>query len=133
MRESGRPIPEAVDQFLAKYVNSIEYLEILLLLADDPERRFTAEEVAQEIYAVNVSASRRLEKMVADRLVEATEKSARSYRFAPADQQMRTLVAQVAQTYRERRVAVITLIASRPMENVRAFADAFRLGKKDKP
>jgi hypothetical protein len=133
MRESGRPIPEAVDQFLAKYVNSIEYLEILLLLADDPERRFTAEEVAQEIYAVNVSASRRLEKMVADRLVEATEKSARSYRFAPVDQQMRTLVAQVAQTYRERRVAVITLIASRPMENVRAFADAFRLGKKDKP
>lgn len=133
MDQSGRPIPEAVDQFLAQYVNSIEYLEILLLLADTPERHFTAEEVAQEIYAVPVSASRRLEKMVADRLAEATEASARSYRFAPVDQKLRTLVAQVAQTYHERRVAVITLIASRPMENVRAFSDAFRLGKKDKP
>jgi hypothetical protein len=133
MHKSGRPIPDAVDQFLAKYVNSIEYLEILLLLAEDPERRFTAEEVAQEIYAVSVSASRRLEKMVVDKLVEATGESARSYRFAPIDEALPTLVAQVAQTYRERRVAVTTVIASRPMENVRAFADAFRLGKKDKP
>ena len=133
MRQSGRPIPEAVDRFLAQYVNSIEYLEILLLLADDPERHFTAEEVAQEIYGVPVSASRRLEKIVTDRLAEATEESARSYRFAPVDPELRTLVAQVAQTYRERRVAIITLIASRPMENVRAFSDAFRLGKNDKP
>jgi hypothetical protein len=29
--------------------------------------------------------------------------------------------------YRERRVAVITLIASKPIENVRAFSDAFRI------
>ena len=132
MHLSGRPIPEAVDQFLAQYVNSIEYLEILLLLADHPDRHFSAEEVAQETYAVPVSASRRLEKMVTDRLAEVTEESARSYRFAPVDEKLRTLVTQVAQTYRERRVAVITLIASRPMENVRAFSDAFRLGKKDK-
>ena len=133
MRQSVRPIPEAVDRFLAQYVNSIEYLEILLLLADNPERPFTVEEVAQEIYTVPVSASRRLEKIVADKLAEATEGSAKSYRFAPVDQALRAQIAQVAQTYRERRVAVITLIASRPMENVRAFADAFRLDKKDKP
>ena len=31
------------------------------------------------------------------------------------------------QAYRERRVAVITLIASKPIENVRAFSDAFRI------
>lgn len=133
MDQSERPIPKAVDQFLAQYVNSIEYLEILLLLADTPERHFTAEEVAQEIYAVPVSVSRRLEKMVTDRLAKATEEFTRSYRFAPVDRKLSALVAQVAQTYRERRVAVITLIASRPMENVRAFSDAFRLGKKDKP
>jgi hypothetical protein len=29
-------------------------------------------------------------------------------------------------------VAVTTVIASKPMENVRAFSDAFRLRKKDK-
>jgi hypothetical protein len=133
MDQSERPIPEAVDQFLAQYVNSIEYLEILLLLADDAERQFTAAEVAREVYAVPVSATRRLEKIVADKLAEVTEESAKRYRFAPVDQKTRSVVAQVAQTYRERRVAVITLIASRPMENVRAFADAFRLGMKDKP
>jgi hypothetical protein len=41
-------------------------------------------------------------------------------------------VRLLADTYRERRVAVITVIASKPMENVRAFSDAFRLRKKDK-
>lgn len=107
MDQSERPIPDAVDQFLAQYVNSIEYLEILLLLADDAERHFTAEEVAQKIYAVPVSATRRLEKIVADRLAERTEESTKRYRFAPVDQKLRSLVAQVAQTYRQRRVAVI--------------------------
>jgi hypothetical protein len=29
-------------------------------------------------------------------------------------------------------VAVISIIASKPMENVRAFSEAFRLRKKDK-
>jgi hypothetical protein len=40
-------------------------------------------------------------------------------------------VGDLAATYAERRVAVITLIASRPMDNVRAFSDAFRLRKKE--
>ena len=37
---------------------------------------------------------------------------------------------RVAEIYRERRVAVITLIASKPIENVRAFSDAFRFRRK---
>jgi hypothetical protein len=133
MSQSDKPVPEAVDRFLARYVQSIEYLEILLLLADQPDRRFTADEIAQAIYSVSGSATRRLDRMVADRLVESFDESPRSYRFAPEDARLNGLVSQVAETYRERRVAVITLIASRPMDNVRAFSDAFRLGKKDKP
>jgi hypothetical protein len=40
-------------------------------------------------------------------------------------------VARLAGTYRERRVAVITLIVSKPLESVRAFSDAFRIRKKE--
>jgi hypothetical protein len=39
-------------------------------------------------------------------------------------------VGRVAERYRERRVAVISLIASKPMENVKAFSDAFLIRKK---
>jgi hypothetical protein len=40
------------------------------------------------------------------------------------------VVARLADTYRERRVAVVSLIASKPIDNVRAFSDAFRLRKR---
>jgi hypothetical protein len=41
-------------------------------------------------------------------------------------------VAQLAKDYAERRVSVITLIFSKPVDKLRTFADAFRL-RKDKP
>ena len=41
------------------------------------------------------------------------------------------MIDTLADTYRERRVAVVTAIASKPMENVRAFSDAFRLRRKE--
>jgi hypothetical protein len=40
---------------------------------------------------------------------------------------LHSAVTHLDQIYRERRVAVITLIASKPIENVRAFSDAFRI------
>ena len=39
-------------------------------------------------------------------------------------------VLRVAEMYRVRRVAVVTLIASKPIENVRAFSDAFRIRRR---
>jgi hypothetical protein len=39
-------------------------------------------------------------------------------------------VSHLDHMYRERRVAVITLIASKPIENVRAFSEAFRIRRK---
>jgi hypothetical protein len=130
MTEPGKPIPEIVDRFLARYVGSIEQLEILLLLAGQPGRSFHAGDVAQAIYASPESAARRLKRMKEDRLIRASGDSDPSYTFGPESPELEQAVQEVARTYQERRVAVTTLIASRPMENVRAFSEAFRLGRK---
>ena len=53
------------------------------------------------------------------------------YRYAPARSEEEVAVAELAQSYAERRVSVISFIFSRPLETVRGFADAFRL-KRDK-
>jgi DNA-binding IclR family transcriptional regulator len=133
MTDPDRRIPEAVDQFLARYVHSVEYLEILVLLAGQPERMVTAEEIAQAIYSGADSVARRLERMVVDRLVEVRDEAgARRYCYRPASAELRAQASLTLEIYRERRVAVITAIASRPMDNVRAFSEAFRLWKKDK-
>ena len=48
------------------------------------------------------------------------------------DPELDQAVVRLAKDYAERRVTVITLIFSKPVDKLRTFADAFRL-RKDKP
>ena len=86
--------------------------------------------MATTLYSNPDSIARRLAGLHSKELLEATEAS--SYRYSPKTPELDATVLLLAETYRQRRVAVITVIASKPMENVRAFSDAFRLRKKDK-
>lgn len=128
--DSSAAVPGDVRAFLAQHVDSIEQLEILLLLHQHPDMEWTAEETAARLHGNRESAARRLARLCDDRLLTGRAHSAPSYRYDPASVEMRDAVTRLAETYRERRVAVITLIASRPMDNVRAFSEAFRLGRR---
>ncbi len=123
-------IPEEVHQFLLQCIDSVEQLEVLLLLHRAPAQVWTAEAVAQALYSNPDSIARRLAGLHANSLVTPVPSS--SYRYHPRSAELDATVTLLAQTYRQRRVAVITVIASKPMENVRAFSEAFRLRKKDK-
>lgn len=85
--------------------------------------------MARELYSNSSSIARRLAGLHSDGLVS---QDGSSYRYEPKSPALDATVTLLASTYRQRRVAVITVIASKPMENVRAFSDAFRLRKKDK-
>ena len=86
--------------------------------------------MAQVLYSNPDSIRRRLAGLQAKELLASTAST--SYRYQPKTPALDATVTLLSDTYRERRVAVITVIASKPMENVRAFSDAFRLRKKDK-
>lgn len=134
MTDSARSaVPEVIDRFLARYVDSVEQLEILLLLASHPSRRWSAEEVAAAVYSTPDSVLRRLGRLLADGLFQLGSTSDPGYYYAPRTPELAEAVQQLESCYRERRVAIITLIASRPMDNVRAFSDAFRLRDPKKP
>lgn len=127
-RSSG--IPEDVRRFLLQCIDSVEQLEVLLLLHRTPDQVWSPEAVAQALYSNTASIARRLAGLDVSGLVASDE--SRSYRYQPSTAALEDTVTLLAETYRERRVAVITVIASKPMENVRAFSDAFRLRKKGK-
>jgi hypothetical protein len=134
----GPRVPPEIARFLTAHIGSVEELELLLLLHRGRERAWTAEEAARALYANPQSIARRLAKLHRSGLVASADAPGASgasaasaaFRFAPADPELSTLVDRLDDVYRERRVAVITLLASQPLENIRAFADAFRLGRK---
>jgi DNA-binding MarR family transcriptional regulator len=119
-----------VSRLLAEHIDSVEQLEILLLLRGAPERAWSATEVADALYTHPDSAGRRLDALGTSGLLARNAGDERRWCYRPRTEKLDAAVSDLAATYAERRVAVITLIASRPMDNVRAFSEAFRLRKK---
>ncbi|HEX2449554.1 MAG TPA: hypothetical protein VHJ69_00355 [Gemmatimonadales bacterium] len=127
---STKALPDDVIRFLNDHIDSVEQLEVLLLLHRAADADWTAEMVAAALYTQPASAARRLEALHTDGLIERAP-GREAYRFVVDPAHRDELISAVADTYRERRVAVVTAIASKPMENVRAFSDAFRLRRKE--
>jgi hypothetical protein len=122
--------PLELKQFIAQNVESLAQLETLLLLHRDPERQWTVAELARELYI----SSDMCQAIVADlerrRLADRAEPGDR-HRFHADDAAVQGLVDLLAQYYRERRVAVITELYSKPSNKVQTFADAFRLRREE--
>src|SRR5690606_42096918 len=55
-----RGIPDDVVEFLAQSIDSVEQLEVLLLLHQNPATEWTAESVARHLYREPTSVGRRL-------------------------------------------------------------------------
>jgi hypothetical protein len=121
-------LPQDVHQFLHQNIESVEQLEVLLLLWGRPERGWTADDVANAIYSHPSSVVRRLRMLLGQGLLR--EREVGCFQYAPRTPELHETVTRLNHTYRERRVAVITLIASKPIDNVRAFSDAFRIRRK---
>ncbi len=118
-------LPEDVHRFLYQHIESVEQLEVLLLLWQAPDRDWTADDVARALYSHPSSVASRLALLMGQGMLRETHPG--RYQYAPRSADLHQTVTEVVNTYRERRVAVITLIASKPLENVRAFSDAFRI------
>ena len=121
------PIPESVRRFIIDHINSVESLEILLLLSGGTIREYTAEEVSRTLCTSLESAAARLRELHrAKLLVTVEEAGAGKYRFDPTSAQA-GVVAELEKIYKTRRVSVISFIYSNPTDPLRAFSDAFRL------
>jgi len=119
-------IPDDVKRFIVEKINSVEQLEVLLLLRAAPERLWTASTVSEAIYSSDAAAALRLTDLHAAGLLHRIDGTPPSYRFGPLPAEVDARVGRLAEVYAQRRVAVITMIYSRPLDQVQAFADAFK-------
>ena len=54
------------------------------------------------------------------------------YCYSPRTAELDETIRQLAQVYAERRVSVISLIFTKPVDPIRQFTDAFRFKKDDR-
>jgi hypothetical protein len=94
--------PAEIEQFIGQHIESLAQLEMLLLLRKESDRSWSCFDLARQLYIGPDSGG------------------------AAVDQ----LIDQLSALYQQRRVAVITLIYSKPVKKVQTFADAFRLRRE---
>jgi len=124
------PIPEDIRRFIVKHIDSVEALEILLLLFGNAGEELSPEEASRRLYTSVESAARRLDQLQRVKLLVSISTEPPKYRFNSASPDA-TLMGELEKVYKERRVSIISFIYSKPTDPLRAFSDAFRLRKEE--
>lgn len=122
----------ALEHFVHAHISSVEQVEVLLLMHRTAPRRWNAVAASRELRLDPVSVARRLSDFHDAGVVsvEAGEE-ALLYWYAPSAIAPDRMLAELATAYQTRRTSLINLIFSKPADDARAFADAFRLRKRE--
>jgi hypothetical protein len=127
---TGATIPPEAVRFIQRHVRSVAELDLLLLLRTDPQKEWTAEQLCRELRLDQSWCEATLSRQVSESLLQRTSDRQALYQYRPVADLDQAITA-VAQAYLLHRVRVIELIYSRPKDNIRAIADAFRFAKED--
>lgn len=125
-------LSSSVEDFILKYIDSLEELEILLLLNASSERAFTVAAVYEHIKSTPLSVQQKLEDLTTKGLVQTTSDNPVQYRFEPQTEELILSVRDLAGAYKERRLRVLECLFSKPISSLRIFADSFKLRKDSK-
>lgn len=117
-----------VKQFIDQNIESLAQLEALLLMRQDLHKSWDAEEIAKALYTSSELAAALLTDFGRRGFLKSLTDG--RYTFNAEDSQFSQLMDEIAAAYQERRVAVISLIYSKPLNKVQTLADAFRLRKE---
>lgn len=120
-------LPEAVRTLLRRHVASVLELDVLLAMRSR-EGPAAPGQLARELRLNETACAAALEKFTADGLFSRDDGA---YSFGPRDDAVRRAVDALAEAYAQRRVSVIRFIFQRPSEGVSAFADAFKLRRRE--
>ncbi|MBV8518340.1 MAG: hypothetical protein JO197_13160 [Acidobacteria bacterium] len=118
-------VSPALLQFIRRCVDSIETLEILLLLQRTPETFWTPAAIDSQLGMKQGAAAKRLARLADEQLVVTGSSGA--FRYAPRDEEDRATVAALTTAYADQRASVVNAVFSENLERLRAFSDAFRM------
>jgi len=116
-------LPRRVQDFVRVHLDSVELLEVLMLLLAQPETAFSAERVSDQLGTATHSARSRLRRLQAKNLVEQLEND--WFRLS-GGRDLAVTLAAVSEAYRDRPSDIVALIDARPSQLARVLTDAFK-------
>ena len=124
-------LPDEVIRFITRNIESLEQLELLLLLMHSPDRWWDAASVAHALGMSPEDARRTLDRFTSHNLLAISITGDVRYQFQPGEPGLQRSMAAFAEACRSNRLAVLTLVTRRPRRSLRDFADAFRIRSDD--
>jgi hypothetical protein len=110
-------LPPEIERFIADRIDSVGLLEVLVLLASDRERAWSAPEASAALRSGRRWAEAQLEHLRAERLLVVEPGDEPRYRYRPARPELEAQVERLLQAFESNRAGVIKLVFSqRPRE-----------------
>ena len=120
-------LPADVLDLIARHLDSMAQVEVLLYLHRGAEQRWQAYQVAQELRIETLAAAAHLETLAANRLAGSDGAAPPSYRYEPATPALGQAVENLRVAYNTRPVTLVNALYARPPRAIRSFAEAFRI------
>lgn len=108
---------------------SIEQIEIVLLLRNDPARSWTAPEVADALGTPPESTAMRLFLLASGGILAFEGAGVPRYHYACADPAGAARIDELADAWSQNRAAFTGIVDGSSRDPLRSFADAFKLKK----
>jgi hypothetical protein len=124
-------LPGEVVRFITREIESLEQLELLLLLMQAPDRWWDAASVASALGSREDVARRTLDRFASRNLLAIRVTADVRYQFQPGEEGLQRTMTLFAEAFRTNRLAVLQLVTGRPQRSIRDFADAFRIRHDD--
>ena len=115
-----------VRELIARHLDSVESIEILLLLRRSPQTYWGAPAIAEQL-GINPDIARaKIEALRSSGMITVGEQTG-AFRYGPPDEQTRSAIDELAALYANRRSSVINEIYSANLGRLRAFSNSFRV------
>lgn len=127
-------IPAHLAQFIHSCLDSVEQLQVLLLLFEHPQEAWTIDSLSRELRSSPASVHKRVRDLQTRRvLAENTlNPGTGAVHFHATSPSVEQTTRELCELFRQRPHRVIAQIFAKPPASLQSFADAFMIKKEDK-
>jgi hypothetical protein len=123
-------VPDDVRRFILTSVESVPWLEALLLVRNETQSTWDAPQVARRLYIGEKQAGELLASLNSAGMVRMLPGTPPLYAYEPSAGELRSMIDRVADMYASHLKEVTEIIHSTAEKKAQRFADAFRIRKE---